>query len=111
MFDRLRRLFNKKSESESNSDEVISDNLLNNEYNEGKYIPFYDHYHDVWAVKDTADDVYYPMTGKNMAYEITILLNNYDSRLHNVLDELFKKDRKFEELGYDLDKLDEELGI
>lgn len=110
MFDRLKTVF-RKSESESNLDEVISDNLLNNEYNEGRYIPFYDHYHDVWAVKDTTDDVYHPMTGKNMAYEVTILLNNYEVRLHEVLDELFKKDRKFEELGYDLEELDKELNI
>lgn len=110
MFDWLRNLF-RKSESESELDEVISDNLLNNEYNTGKYIPFYDSYHDVWAVKDTCDDVCHPMTGKNMAYEMTILLNYYESRLHDTLDELFKKDRKLESLGCDLDKLDEELDI
>lgn len=110
MFDRLKRVF-RKSESESNLDDVISDNLLNNEYNEGRYIPFYDPYHDVWAVKDTADGCCHPMTGKNMAYEVTILLNNYEVLLHEVLDELFKKDRKFEELGYDLEELDKELNI
>ena len=110
MFDRLKKLF-KKSESVSDIGEVVSENLLNNEYNEGKYIPFYDPYHDVWAVKDTSDDVCHPMTGKNMAYEMTILLNYYEAKLHGAHDELYKKDRKLEDLGFNLDELDSELDI
>ena len=110
MFVKLKRLF-KKSEPLSGEDEVISENLLNNKYNEGKYVPFYDPYHDVWAVKDTSDGVCHPMTSKNMAYEMTILLNYYEGRLHDTYDELYKKDRKFEDLGFDLDELDTELGI
>lgn len=110
MFDKLKKLF-KKSESASNLDDVVSENLLNNKYNEGKYIPFYDPYNEVWAVKDTGDDVCHPMTCKNMAYEMAILLNYYESRLHDACDELYKKDRKFEDLGFDLDELDSELDI
>lgn len=126
MFSKVKNLFKKdpiKSVQEENRQilsnalegldniEPVSETNLNNEYNEGKYIPFYDHYHDVWAVKDTADNVCHPMTGKNMAYTICILLNKYDSRLHDALDELSKKDRKLEDLGYDLTDLDKELNI
>lgn len=70
------------------------------------YIPFYDEEMDVWSVKDIRDNVCYPMTGENMANEITNLLNHYTCSLYKVSDELYKKDRNFEELGYDLDELD-----
>lgn len=113
MFDKFKKIFKKSESSEplTSEDAVISENLLNNKYNKGKYAPFYDHYHDVWAVKDTSDGVCHPMTSKNMAYEITILLNYYECKLQGTYDELYKKDRKFEDLGFDLDELDTELGI
>lgn len=68
-----------------------------------KYIPFYDDFLDVWNVKDTAEGVCYPMTGENMAREVAALLSHYDGRLHAVLDELYVKDRKLEELGVSID--------
>ena len=64
---------------------------------------FYDDFLDVWNVKDTADGVCYPMTGENMAREVAALLSHYDGRLHAVLDELYVKDRKLEELGVSID--------
>ena len=73
------------------------------EENKDKYIPFYDDFLDVWNVKDTADGVCYPMTGENMAREVAALLSHYDGRLHAVLDELYVKDRKLEELGVSID--------
>ena len=73
------------------------------EENKDKYIPFYDDFLDVWNVKDTADGVCYPMTGENMAREVAALLSHYDVRLHAVLDELYVKDRKLEELGVSID--------
>lgn len=79
MLDKLKERFEKTGSI--NEVEVVSDTLLNSEYVEGRYIPFYDHYHDVWAVKDTVNEVCYPMTGKSMTYEMCILLNHYESRL------------------------------
>ena len=73
------------------------------EENKDKYIPFYDDFLDVWNVKDTADGVCYPMTGEPMAREVAALLSHYDGRLHAVLDELYVKDRKLEELGVSID--------
>ena len=75
------------------------------------FIPFYDDFMKLWNVKDTRDEHMYPMTGENMANVMCKLLNHYDVRLRDVLDELFKKDRKLEELGYDLEELDKELNI
>lgn len=71
--------------------------------NKDKFIPFYDDFLDVWNVKDIADGVCYPMTGENMAREVAALLSHYDGRLHDVLDELYVKDRKLEELGVSID--------
>lgn len=70
---------------------------------------YYDEEMDLWNVRRKSNGMCYPMTGENMANEITTLLNRYEVRLHDVLDELWKKDRKFEDLGYDLDELDREL--
>lgn len=126
MFSKVKNLFKKdaiKSVQEENRQiminalegldniEPVSETNLNNKFNKGKFIPYYDDFQDLWSVKNTTEDVCYPMTGKNMAYEITILLNTYDIHLHDTLDELCKKDRKLEDLGYDLTDLDKELNI
>ncbi|WP_405316175.1 hypothetical protein [Methanobrevibacter sp.] len=102
----LNKIFPSKEENEA------IEEVFNEEIKEFKpYAPFYDDYMDLWNVKDTRDDECYPMTGEPMAREISELLNNYYISWSNISDELFKKDRKFEELGFDLDELDEELGI
>ena len=84
---------------------------MSEKLNDKEYIPFYDDFLDTWNVKEVYSGVCYPMTGEPMANEISNLLNHYGKRLHTVLDELYKKDRKLESLGYDLDDLDIELGL
>ena len=67
------------------------------------WAPYYDEYMDVWNVKECSTGLMYPMTGEPMAKQISGLLNYYDKRLHNVLDELYVKDRRLEELGAGID--------
>ena len=76
-----------------------------------QYIPFYDDFLDIWNVKEVCSGICYPMTGEPMAKEISNLFNFYVKRLRDVSDELYKKDRKFESLGYDLNELDVELRL
>lgn len=76
-----------------------------------RYEAYYDDFNMLWTVREIKTGIMYPMTEEPMANEMSNLLNKYDERIHNILDELFKKDRKFESLGYDLDELDRELGI
>lgn len=118
MFQWLKNLFKTgttrppiSEEAKQSLTDSVSDNLLNNQYAKGKYIPYFDSFHETWNVKDTDTDVCHPMTSANMSYEMCVLLNRYDVKLHDVLNELYEKDRKFEDLGYDLSDLDKELSI